>query len=208
MADERLPRPTLQFSLRLVFVCLTAVCLALGLFAGRVARQRAAVAEITHAGGRVTYGHKLVVGPHEYERADTFIPVWLRAIFGDDWFYRVEGVTLYSDGCNDEMLPHVAALPHVKRLALWAFARPPQDGPTGGGPYEYDYANRGGVTDDGLSVLRGHPSLEHLSMGGNRITDAAIEHFIEMPRLKTVDADECISSQGYASLMAALSARE
>jgi hypothetical protein len=206
MLGKRPRRPLVQFSLRLTFVGMTGVCIALGVLAARVARQRSAVASITKAGGRVTYAHKNVVGTREYASAETSVPSWLRDITGDDWFYSVEGVTLYADGCNDEILRNVAALPSVKRLALWAYALPPTDGPTGGKVIRILAPS--GVTDAGLGALRDHPSLEHISLGGNRITDAGIEHLLEIPRLNSVQPDEGMSTTGYRFLMSALSARE
>jgi hypothetical protein len=200
-------RPLLQFSLRMALVGLTALCVALGILSARVARQRAAVEAITQAGGRVSYGHKFLVGPREYAREETRVPKWLSDFVGDDWFYSVEGVTLCSEGCNDEMLKNLAALPHVKRLALWPWADSSMIGPNGGSITQ-PYPPPAGVTDDGLRLLRNHPSLEHVSLLGNRVTDGAIEHLTQIPRLRSIDPDKDMSGDAYRSLMAAISARE
>ena len=45
-------RSLFRFSLRFLFICLTVLCIAVGLYSRRVARQRTAVRFILQAGGR------------------------------------------------------------------------------------------------------------------------------------------------------------
>jgi hypothetical protein len=198
-------RSCFQLSLRVAFLLLTAGCIALGILSARVSRQKAAVQAILQAGGRVTYQHKFSLPSQDYERTESVWPLWCRRFLGDDWFYDVEGITLYGVGCTDEMLTHVAALPRVKRLALWPCARTPANGPTGGKVVQGPLA---GVTDEGLRSLIGHPSIEMISFEGNRVTDAGLRHLVSMPCLQEIQPDQLMTHQGYNNLMAAIDRRK
>ena len=109
-------RRLFQFSLLTVIVCLTVACVALGIVARRVDRQRNAVAAILKAGGRVSYEHSIALGSSIHYESAT--PTWFRRQLGEDWFSKVEGVTLYGGGCNDRTLQDVKELPSLRRIAL------------------------------------------------------------------------------------------
>jgi hypothetical protein len=197
----------LRFSLRTLLLVVTVASVWLGYQADRVTKQRHAVAAILAAGGRVTYTHKTVLGGRSYST----LPAHLR-LLDDDWFFSVEGVTLYGPGCNDEVLAHVADLPSITKLALWAWAVAPIDGPVAKDGQGYlQWLPRDGVTDDGIAVLASLPNLEHVSFLGNRITDKGLEHLRKCPRLTSVQIDfgpDCgISRQAYKSLLADCSQR-
>jgi Leucine-rich repeat (LRR) protein len=42
------------------------------------------------------------------------------------------------------------------------------------------------ISDDGVKTLRGHPSLEFLSLIGNQVTDRSLEYIREIPRLRSL----------------------
>ncbi len=125
-------------------------------------------------------------------------------MLGDDWLYDVEAVTLYGEGCRDDILPHVARLTKVRRLALWPHAQAPRDGPTGGKMEDGPLA---GVTDEGLRALANHPSIESISFSGNRVTDSGMQHLALMPCLREIQPDELMTSKGYTDLMATIASR-
>ena len=202
MTNCKLDRRSLfRFSLRFLFVCLTVLCIAIGLYARRVERQRRAVRAILQAGGRVTYEHKFLIGWRSHGRKEVAVPKWALDAIGDDWFYPVTGVTLYRDGCNDAVLKNVENLPSVKSLALWAWAAPPESGPMGGSVIEGPLA---GVTDDGLQTLSLLPELEHISFLGNRVSDAGLEKLKRLPKLNSVQIspdDSLATKEGCKSLI-------
>ena len=193
-------RSLFRFSLRFLFVCLTVLCIAVGLYARRVERQRSAVRAILQAGGRVTYEHKMVIGLRSHQRKKITVPAWALNALGDDWFYPVTGVTLYGAGCNDKALRNVENLPSVKGLALWPWAVAPEGGLMGGNVVQGPLA---GVTDDGLKVLSKLPQLEHVSFLGNRVTDAGLEQLRRHPKLNSVQispSDSLATKNGCKSL--------
>jgi hypothetical protein len=175
-------RRLFRFSLSFAILALTVCCVLLGFLARRVERQRAAVAAILKAGGRMSYEHSTAIGSRVHWDKP---PNWLRRQLGEDWFSSVHGVTLYGDSCCDATLQHVKELPEVRRLALWAWATaPPADNPMGG------TANTNqplaGITDDGLVVLKSLRNLEHISFLGNQVSDAGIEQLHNHPRLRSL----------------------
>jgi hypothetical protein len=71
-----------RFSLRMLLVVVTLLCVWLGIQVNAARRQREAVAEILKAGGTVSYDYK----PPG--------PVWGRNAIGDDYFQTVNAVQL------------------------------------------------------------------------------------------------------------------
>ena len=102
----RLNRRYLTFSLRTLFVLLTALAVWLGVVINRAREQREAVKAIEALGGEVAYDWawdvKTPKGPTG--------PAWLRRLIGDDFFQTVERVSFYNaSDC-------VAAIPDLRRL--------------------------------------------------------------------------------------------
>ena len=202
--ENRRPRwkSLFRFTLRASLVLLTLACVYMGVKSNRVAQQRRAVNAILSAGGRVTYAHETKLGERVYSTVDRRLAQKL----DDDWFFSVEGVTLYGDGCTDEVAKHVGKLTSLKRVALWAWAEAPRDGPIGGSANTTQ--PRAGVTDKGVEYLAELPKLEHISFLGNRVTDAAIKQLKDFPALNSVQVDldkgSEVSREAYDSLMEAL----
>jgi serine/threonine protein kinase len=116
-------------------------------------------------------------------------------IEGDDWSFVKSlpdlGTAHFSScpGLNDEGLAHLAGHPSIGLLQI----------------------DVGNLTDAGLAVLQTLPNLNtlHLVRDSNdpiahRITDAAIEHLVRIPRLRILNAtDSDVSDAGLAQLSAA-----
>src|SRR5687768_8215844 len=105
------PRKLFRFSLTSLAVCLTLFCVALGILANRVRQQRNAVRALLAAGCRVSYEGSLARGSSVFYLDESKNPGWLRRRLGEDWFSSVHGVTFYSEGCNDDTLQHLKAIP-------------------------------------------------------------------------------------------------
>ena len=90
---------------------------------------------------------------------------------------------MYGDGCNDATLEYLKDLPQLQNLALWAWAAPPSDGPTGGTSVRGVLA---GITDDGLQVVASCKQLKQISLMGNQVSDLGLEHLHHHPTLRDV----------------------
>ena len=79
-----------RFSLRALLVVMTVLCVWLGFKVNAARRQREAVAAILKAGGTVAYDYQLVTQSNGKKVIDATasltVPVWLRSLFGDDFF--------------------------------------------------------------------------------------------------------------------------
>lgn len=191
-----------RMTLRVMLVLLGIGCLSLGYLANKASQQRAAVKAILQAGGRVRY-EKVP----ENNRDPTLTERLLYPVLGDDWFYDVRAVTLYGDGCCDETLKHVVALPNVEDLSLWPSSVPPTNGTIIGN----STPSGAGVTDDGLSSLRTMRNLRSISLDGNRFSDRGLEYLKECPNLIRAQVDYSqnskVTKDAYHSLMGTIHSR-
>jgi hypothetical protein len=121
--------------------------------------QRAAVEALRAAGGTVEYDFEVL--PNN-RRALPPSPVWLRKMFGIDFFADVRSVDLAHSEITDTRLASLQALRGLQTLWLPSTA----------------------ITDAGLVHLEGLSELESLDLYHTQITDAGLVHLQALHRLE------------------------
>ncbi len=160
-------RSWFQYRLLTLFVVVTAFCIFMSTV-GRKMRERAAVAEIKSAGGRVKY---------DWQQSDGAVapgPAWLGAILGQDFFAEVVCVGFVRPGrvATDANLTHVRAFPKLERLILRSSE----------------------ITDAGLGQLGLLRNLKELDLHVAGISDAGLTCVAGGPALRALDD----SDDGYS----------
>jgi hypothetical protein len=121
-----------RFSLRALFVLISAVALLLGWYGVRVRQQRLAIEALEKLGGGITYAHQYKDGrwPGPSANPDFNAPVpgpkWLRAIIGDDLFVTPVALSLdrsaeptgVSEKINNDEFIHVGKLSALQFVSL------------------------------------------------------------------------------------------
>lgn len=122
-------RRYLTFSLRTLFILLTALAVWLGIVVNRAREQREAVKAIKALRGSVVYDWELqhtpdgdISDPRPYGKPTG--PAWLRRITGDDYFQEPEIVTfLVNQPLSDEdilkSIPNLQRLRRLKQVDMW-----------------------------------------------------------------------------------------
>ena len=176
---EKRKRRRFQFSLRslLVFVLLVSICMSwLGVKMERARKQREAVEVIEEAGGAVTY---------DYEMASpvSSVPIWMRELLGEDFFFDVLEVRAIGADLDNAGLEPLKELTGLQML----------------------YLNGTKVTGAGLEHLNGLANLQWLDLNGTKVTDAGLEHLKGLTNLEELDlSDTQVTAQGVESLRQAL----
>ncbi|HVX13663.1 MAG TPA: hypothetical protein VHC22_20940 [Pirellulales bacterium] len=153
--------PKLTFSLRLLLVLVTALCIALGVWIAPRERQRRAVEAIEAAGGWEYYGSE---GRLMLTTSDSLLRRWLPKDYTDD----VEEVWFSPDPpITDDVLVHLKALPKLRSLQL------------GNTP----------ITDAHLVHLHGLTELRSLDLTATQITDAGLAHLEGLRSLENLSLD-------------------
>ncbi len=194
----------MRFSLRTALLLLTLLCAALGWWVVRAERQKAAVAAVREAGGRVHYTLEFDSKGYFAKNPQPWAPAWLRDKFGEDLFITLDGVyferretddkiverlvpklrqvaslrwlELRDSSITDAAMHDIATLTQLKRL----FIRSSAD----------DSAPRTQITDMGLAQLKSLRKLRHLSLGGCTIDGSAFEHLGALRHLELIDLRE------------------
>ena len=168
-------RRWLQFRLRTLFVGITVVAAALGLWLGYIApaeRQRASVRGVEELGGKIRYADAPV--------GELWPVTELREWLPRDYFDAVEAVDLYGHHrLVDADLRHLEGLAQLHELRLG------HSHLTDAGLVHLRelrqlrelYLNRTRVTDSGLVHLQGLKNLQKLNLSYTRVTDAGAEEF-------------------------------
>jgi hypothetical protein len=82
----------LRFSLRMMLLAVTVFCVWLGFKVNAARRQKEALTAVLKAGGLVSYDYQLITRANGDTVIDAdavpTVPVWLRSLFGDDFFRR------------------------------------------------------------------------------------------------------------------------
>jgi len=140
--------------------------------------ERRAVVEVEKLGGHAWYDYDLTGGDEPPG------PRWLRALLGDDFFVRVEGVSLTCrNELSDADLVPLEALVAIEHLSL----------------------DRTSVSDAGLPHLRSMRRLKALDLGQTRVTDAGLKWLKALTHLEhLVLKDTLVTAAGIAELQAAL----
>lgn len=160
------PKPRchwLRFSLRSLFLLVTAFTVALGWKLNRVHNQRIAVAEVERLYGQVQYDYQ--TGPTRNTVPPG--PKWFKALLGDDFFAEVTRIYVYSapEPFSDQTIERLSRLPTVKCLKLH--------------PFE--------ISANGLAYLARMQSLERLSLCLAAVTGADLAQLKKLKRLKHLD---------------------
>jgi hypothetical protein len=146
-----------QFSLRAFLLVVTAMCIWLSIWTYRARTQQRAATAIREAGGRVTYFKTSTFGTP---------PLWMIDAVGPDFFFGVDGITLYPEGSQaaDDQITLLNGLYDLKKLAIWPGQK--------GAKSTRGIACPGGLTDHGAEYLLEHqPSLKHLSLLFAKLSD-------------------------------------
>jgi Leucine Rich repeat len=160
-AGPKRKRRWFQFSLRslIIFTLVCAVAAGwLGRTIERARRQTEGVAKIRSLTGAVKYDYELT------GKGSTGLKSWLSSVFGDDFVYPVDEVSLSAGDTRDADLACLADLPTIKTLAL----------------------NDTEITDIGLAYLAPLESLDTLDISNIRITDAGLKHVARLRNLRSL----------------------
>jgi hypothetical protein len=158
-------RRRIQFTVRTMLFGVAAFAIVFGTLVkfGPALQQRRFVNEIRSIGGFVDYDiqSEEMGGDFFVTRSGRLLPSWLREVFGDDLFARVNHITLVSSGLTESDFDQLAALGKVPELTL----------------------SNTNTTDGLLMRLRQFPELEALWLEGCPITDDGLSHLVELPNL-------------------------
>ena len=110
----------LTFSLRTLFLALTALAVWLGVVVNRAREQREAVKAIEALGGYVIYDWQLQPSPDGGSAmkpdAKPTAPAWIRRVIGDDFFQEAKWAGLQNSSHGPKDSHVLQALPHFQRL--------------------------------------------------------------------------------------------
>lgn len=204
-----------QFSLRTLLLALTAASIGLSFVAVRMAnarKQRRAVIAILETGGGVLsdcqwdyQSQRLLVG-------EPGVPLWLRRLFGDDFFVTVVLAEVKNDGgleavrnlpqlrelrvkgqdVTDAGMENIKGLRRLECLRFWGASQLSDASMENVGELtrlRHLDLNLSAVTDTGLERLRRLSQLENLEVQGTRVTDASLIHLAGMRRLRELNLE-------------------
>jgi hypothetical protein len=200
MDTERPRRRRFAITLRALLVLVLVVGLGLGWPIARARRQRAAIAAIEAAGGRIYFDWQMAYDPVTNASIGPRGPAWLRRLVGDDLFQRVHfafvdaavsshlrdlpgltGLIVY-DSLTDEHLADIGQVTSLRTLEFIASQ---------------------GMTDAGLVELADLRSLSGLVIDDMTISDATMSQLAAFTALESLDLKNCpcqISDRGLARL--------
>lgn len=151
-----------QFSLGTMFVLVTVLCLALGLWVVPAERQRRAVAAIEDIGGWAVYAKA------EPTEGESFAKALVRRWLPIDYFDHVQAVDLSRTALTDAELAnlqaHLEALTGLERLSLFNTR----------------------VTDAGLACLCSLSKLRELDLGLTQVRGNGLRHLQGLARLEVL----------------------
>ncbi|HJT35803.1 MAG TPA: hypothetical protein VJ783_27490 [Pirellulales bacterium] len=168
-----------QFSLRALFVLVTAVGVWLGVQVNSARRQAAIVAAIEQVDGFVYYDWQFDQDDQETDATHPPGPTWLRKLIGDDYFQTVIAVCIYDPHLKEDLLPAVDELPALRTLVLHE-------------------------TQTGDALMRRISKLIHLwclDISQTKVSDAGLVHLSRLCTLKrlavgTWDGDRSVGDLG------------
>jgi hypothetical protein len=120
-------RRLLRFSLKMLFVLVTLLCLWLGTLTNSANRQRRAVEAIGRSGGEFRYDYQLVSRPKRLGQGQRFShrvhppgPVWLRRVLGDHYFITPLALNIGNqNGIKDNCFVHLDAVTSLQSVMLY-----------------------------------------------------------------------------------------
>lgn len=179
-------RSWLRFSLKAVFLFVTAFCVVcgwLGAQVERVHRQRRAVDEIEASGGELEFVGRDQSGP------ETLLPRITRRWLHTDYFDEVCGVWFTKARTTDADFARLQLLPNLPRLQNLVVVGTAMTGDGFGGVpglegLTFLVLERNRLTDRGLAPLEKMEALADLTLGEKRVTDAGIAHLRNLTKLE------------------------
>lgn len=123
----KLPRRYLTFSLRTLFILMTAFALRLGVVVNRAQEQREAVEAIEAFGGSVCYDWQDVPldAAHPFWLDGPLTPpgpVWLRRRVGDEFFQDAVGASFWAETDALKAIAYLKRLRKLKIITVTPFA--------------------------------------------------------------------------------------
>jgi len=129
----------IRYSLRVLFICLSAFAIWLGVRTSAAMHQRRAIATITNAGGLSYFNWQLQPIYDAEGNVDYFkvirdpsaipAPKWVRQLVGDEFFQHVVKVHIHPDKVNDEIISVMGNLPKLNSIDLSWEQTDPDDWP-------------------------------------------------------------------------------
>ena len=158
----------IRYSLRMVAVAMTLICVWFGWIAHQARKQTAAIAQLRDLSATVGYDRR----PEEL-----YVPTWIRASLGDDYFINVVEVSLHDqrsgrqsvEFSTSQIIKAVEAMSQLPRLRQISF-------------------NHTRIRDDQLvHFARLAPQIESLYFNeshNDHLTGDSIRHLASWPRLR------------------------
>ena len=214
MTDKSQPPATrrrwFRFSLRMLLVVVTVLCVWLAFKVNAARRQKLAVEAILRAGGTVWFDYHNVPVPgvpnSKFNRdAAPPGPAWLREVIGQDYFRTADCVDFIDRAIKQSDLAQVAQLPEL--ICVNLNSTKIVDGTGHMRPIaDYDlvflerltklhdlvlsnYTGMGLVTDAGLERVQNFADLDELYLRNNKISDAGLRYLTGLKKLKTLDLE-------------------
>jgi hypothetical protein len=175
-----------RFSLRMLLVVVTVLCLWLAMQVNAARRQKEAVEMILKAGGSVDYDFQalpdLPSGAIAFHQGgEPWEPQWLLAILGRDFFHNVISVNLGNSVISHEELTQLSNLSKLRLLDLGAVKVRDSDS---------DPARP--IMDGDLVLLRSCPILVVLALDHTQITNAGMQEIEPLVKLNCLGLEHTL----------------
>jgi len=190
-------RRRFRFSLAMLLLVVTTICIVLGWYASKAHRQFRAVMKLRQLEATVIYDY-------DVEDREPTGPKWIRELLGPDAFDRVVIVEFQKPQLiGDDEAQWLADLPDLKRL--WLHETRVTDAGLAhlSDLHELDdlviYGTA--ITDEGFRHLRDLRKLARLNMQGLPVGDGAFSHLALLINLETLHASHTkVTDKGLATL--------
>jgi hypothetical protein len=160
----------LRFKLRTLFVLFTLLCVWLGLHSYDARKQATAlkaIAKLRRHGDnsppRIDYAHQLIRASVHDRSIEPIWPRWLLDLVGEDFFLRVDSVSLERYNLSNDELKNVINLPCLRYLDL-------------------EYTN---ASDESLALIADcAPNLNRLDLQVTQVTSLGLKHVARLSKLR------------------------
>jgi len=182
MNETKSKRRWLRFSLRMLIVAVTVLCVWLGFKVNAGHRQKEAVETIQHIGGRVTFDHEWIPipgFPGSYSVDQSAVPpgpAWLRNLIGDEYFSVVHAVDIPGQTISEPDLSALTGLPSTQIVNLTYTKIMPNGATVPRLLYDAD-----------LKVLEHLKSLRELHLDETDVEGVGLKYLINVPTLKSLN---------------------
>jgi len=182
-----------RFTLRVLLVVVTLLCIGLAMWTHRAREQQRLVERIERSGGNIVYDFDELSADFETVTLGTsIVPGPVLDLFGKDYFHSVTHVTLR----DVRMLPDLQYLPRLISVCIWD--RSIRDGDLAPlacfrGLRALDISSGPGLAattqigDQSLVVIAGLPKLEVTTVEGSYITAEGLSALAHSPSLRVVE---------------------